>query len=289
MNHDLTSPAGAGHEVIDAHLHLWQLDSGDYTWLSDDLEPINRDIEFAEIEPQLNRAGVDRVVLVQAANTITDTEAMLAVSPDRVAGVVGWVDLLDPEAVTGQLEQWADQPRLVGIRHLIHDEPDPDWLAQPQVGASLRQLAAAGLSYDVVGVLPRHLQLAIALADALPELRLVIDHLGTPPVAVEGDNPWTQLIEQLAQRPNVWIKLSGLTTLAPSGHNGAAQLAPFVDHALDRFGPSRMLYGGDWPVSTLASSYAQTWLTTQELIHRLSGAEQDAILGGTAREVYRLD
>lgn len=275
-------------EVIDAHLHLWQLDSGDYTWLSDDLAPINRDIDFAEVQPQLDAAGVDRVVLVQAANTPTDTQAMLAVDPARVAGVVGWVDLLDPEGVSAQVEQWSDQPRLVGIRHLIHDEADPDWLAQPEVASSLQRLAGAGLSYDVVGVLPRHLQLAIALADALPALRLVVDHLGTPPVDVKGDTPWAQLIDQLGQRPNVWIKLSGLTTLAPSGHNGAGQLAPFVDHALDCFGPTRMLFGGDWPVSSLVTSYAQTWETTQELLGHLSASEQAAVLGGSAREVYRL-
>lgn len=279
----MTRPA-----IIDAHLHQWQLSSGDYTWLTDELRPINRDVAFAEVRPQLDAAGIDRVVLVQAANTLADTTAMLAVDPDRVAGVVGWVDLLDPTATAAQLEQYADKPRVVGIRHLIHDEPDPDWMAQPAVVASLRLLAAAGLSFDVVGVLPRHLQLAIALADAIPGLRLVIDHLGTPPVDVRNDEPWSSLVTELGRRPGVSIKLSGLTTLAPSGHNGSAQLAPYVWHALRAFGPTRMMFGGDWPVSTLATSYAHTWQTTTELLAELSDDERGQVLGGTAARVYRL-
>jgi L-fuconolactonase len=274
---------------IDAHLHLWDLEHGTYSWLSDAVAPINRTFTLAEAEPQLRAAGVDRVVLVQAASTTEDSVAMfdVAASSPLVAGVVAWVDLLHPIAVGDALDRWRDAGPLVGIRHLIHDEPDPDWLGQDTVRSSLAQLAARGFAYDVIGVLPRHLERALALADALPELRLVVDHLGSPPI---GDDPsqWAHLITELGRRPNVWIKLSGLTTLGPGGRASADDLRPFVDRALDAFGPSRMLFGGDWPVSTLAGPYADTMATTFDLLAPLSAAERADVLGGTATRVYRL-
>lgn len=275
--------------AIDAHLHLWDLEHGTYSWLSDAVAPINRTITLAEAQPQLTAAGVDRVVLVQAASTAEDSAAMfgVAASSPLVAGVVAWVDLLHPGTVDDALDRWRDAGPLVGIRHLIHDEPDPDWLGQDAVRRSLARLAARGLAYDVIGVLPRHLEHALVLADALPDLRLVVDHLGSPPVGGEP-SPWTELIADLGRRPNVWIKLSGLTTLGPAGRATADDLRPFFDRALDAFGPSRMLFGGDWPVSTLAGPYADTMATTLDLLVPLSAAERADVLGGTATRVYGL-
>lgn len=275
--------------AIDAHLHLWDLEHGTYSWLSDAVAAINRTFTLAEAEPQLREAGVDGLVLVQAASTIEDSAAMFAVAAESplVAGVVAWVDLLDPDRVGEQLDRWAGAGPLVGIRHLIHDEPDPDWLAQEQVRRSLGVLASRGLTFDVIGVLPRHLEHAVALADELPELRLVIDHLGTPPVGAEpGD--WGSLMDSLARRPNVFAKLSGLTTLGPAGRASAADLRPYVDRALAAFGPSRLLYGGDWPVSTLATPYAETMATSRALLEPLTPAERDEVLAGTAARAYRL-
>ncbi|WP_020075687.1 amidohydrolase family protein [Cryocola sp. 340MFSha3.1] len=275
--------------AVDAHLHLWDLEYGTYSWLSDAVAPINRTFTLAEAEPQLREAGVDGVVLVQAASTIEDSAAMFAVAAESplVAGVVAWVDLLDPDRVGEQLDHWAEAGPLVGIRHLIHDEPDPDWLAQEPVRRSLGVLASRGLTFDVIGVLPRHLEHAVALADELPELRLVIDHLGTPPVGAEpGD--WGSLMDSLARRPNVFAKLSGLTTLGPAGRASAADLRPYVDRALAAFGPSRLLYGGDWPVSTLATPYAETMATARALLEPLTPAERDEVLSLTSRRAYRL-
>lgn len=275
--------------AIDAHLHLWDLEHGTYSWLSDAVASINRTFTLAEAEPQLRDAGVDGVVLVQAASTIEDSEAMFAVAAESplVVGVVAWVDLLDTDRVGEQLDRWAGAGPLVGIRHLIHDEPDPDWLAQEPVRRSLGVLASRGLTFDVIGVLPRHLEHAVALADELPELRLVVDHLGTPPVGAEPGE-WGRLMDSLGRRPNVFVKLSGLTTLGPAGCASAADLRPYVDRAIAAFGPSRLLYGGDWPVSTLATPYAETMATTRALLEPLTPAERDEVLAGTAARAYRL-
>jgi L-fuconolactonase len=276
--------------TVDAHLHLWDLDRVSYPWLTEALGPIHRTFAFAEVEPGLEQAGVDRVVLVQAANSVEDTEAMFAVaeSNDRVAGVVAWVDLLDPRRAARQLDEWGAHPSFVGVRHLIHDEPDPDWLAQDAVHASLALLADRGHAFDVIGVLPRHLEHALGLADELPSLRLVIDHLGTPPVGAADPEPWRSLMTRLAVHPNVSAKLSGLTTLGPAGHADARSLRPFVDHALDVFGPERVMFGGDWPVSTIAGSYGDTWATANELVAGLSESERASVFGGASTAAYRL-
>ena len=275
--------------TVDAHLHLWDLEHGTYAWLSDAVAPINRSFAFEEVEPQLREAGVDRVVLVQAADTPEDSAAMFDVAARQpmVAGVVAWVDLRDPAAVGGALDRWSAAGPLLGIRHLIHDEADPDWLGQEAVHRSLAVLASRGLAYDVIGVLPRHLEHAVALADELPELRLVVDHLGAPPVGADP-GAWERLVAELGRRSNVFVKLSGLTTLGPAGRASAPDLRPYVDRALDAFGPSRMLYGGDWPVSTLATPYAETVAVARDLLAALTPAERDEVLAGSAARAYRL-
>lgn len=209
-----------------------------------------------------------------------------AVTSPSVAGVVAWADLLDPAAAARQLEEWSLRPQFVGVRHLIHDEPDPDWLGRPPVRESLRLLADRGLSFDVIGVLPRHLEHAIELADALPTLRLVIDHLGTPPVGSPDGGVCAGLLTELSRRPNLYVKLSGLTTLG--GGSDAARLRPFAEHAFATFGTARTLFGGDWPVSTLAGDYAATWRTTTELLAGLSADEREDVLTRSAEGAYGL-
>ncbi|GAA1446034.1 amidohydrolase family protein [Leifsonia poae] len=276
--------------TVDAHLHLWDLERVEYPWLTEAAGPIFRTFAFTEIEPQLHAEGVDRVVLVQAANSLADSASMfdVAAASPLVAGVVAWVDLLDPAAAARQLDGWAAHPEFVGVRHLIHDEPDADWLARASVQESLGLVAARGATFDVIGVLPRHLEHALALAEAQPALRLVIDHVGTPPVGTDDHGRWASLLSRLAGHPQVFAKLSGLTTLGPAGHATASELRPFAEHVLDAFGPDRVLFGGDWPVSTLAGDYAQTTAVARELASGLSDAEQSAVFGGTAARVYRL-
>jgi L-fuconolactonase len=272
--------------TVDAHLHLWDLDRVAYPWLTEALAPINRTFAFAEIEPQLVQEGVDGAVLVQAANSLEDSEAMFAVaaSSSLVSGVVAWVDLLDPAAAEAQVEAWAAHPSFVGVRHLIHDEPDADWLGRDAVRRSLALLAGRGLAFDVIGVLPRHLEHALAIAESLPDLRLVIDHLGTPPVGSTDPSaePWWSLMSALSAHQNVFAKLSGLTTIG-------VDLQPYVDHALDAFGASRVLFGGDWPVSTLAGSYAETTSVARSLTAGLSEQERADVFAGTAARAYGLN
>ena len=162
--------------TVDAHLHLWNPGRVAYPWLMTAPGPIRRTFAFTEVEPQLEQAGIDRVVLVQGANSLEDSTAMFEVAAehDRVAGVVAWVDLLDPALTIAQLDRWAVNPSFVGVRHLIHDEPDPDWLGRNEVRESLTLLADRGLTFDVISALPRHLEHALALAEELPGLRLVI-------------------------------------------------------------------------------------------------------------------
>ncbi|GAB3583110.1 amidohydrolase family protein [Leifsonia lichenia] len=278
--------------TVDAHLHLWDLDRVAYPWLTDALAPINRTFAFAEIEPQLRQEGVDGAVLVQAANSLEDSEAMFAVaaSSSLIAGVVAWVDLLDPAAAAAQLDAWSAHPDFVGVRHLIHDEPDADWLARDAVHRSLALLADRGLAFDVIGVLPRHLEHALSLAEALPGLRLVIDHLGTPPVGAAdgGAEPWASLMTRLAAHPGVFVKLSGLTTLGAAGRATADDLRPYAEHVLDAFGPARVLFGGDWPVSTLAGPYTETMRITRELVAGLSADERSDVFGRAADRAYHL-
>jgi L-fuconolactonase len=272
--------------IIDAHLHLWDLDRAEYAWITPALAPINRSFRATEAEHTLRTSGVERALLVQAANSIEDSTSMFDVESTLVAGVVAWVDLLSPMRAAAQAEDWMRRGDFVGVRHLIHDEPDPDWLGRDEVRRSLDVLASLGLSFDVIGVLPQHLEHALRLADELPELTLVIDHLGSPPIGAESMSWWMDIVAELALRPRVFIKLSGLTTLP--GAAGRSSLQPAFDHALSTFGPARMMYGGDWPVSTLAGEYGRTLSISRALTQDLSTAERADIFSGTAVRAYGL-
>ena len=276
--------------VVDAHQHLWDPENGEYDWLSPEYGPIFRTFTPEELEPQLQRAGVDATVLVQAADTLADTESMLAVADrvDWVAGVVGWVPLADPAARDAALERFTAHPAFRGVRHLIHEDPDPDWLLRASVQDGLGALAARELTFDVVAVLPRHLEHVPVLARAFPELRIVVDHLAKPPIKDRGWKPWADLLAAAARHPNVYAKLSGLNTAADPERWTATDLEPYIDHALACFGAERVMFGGDWPVAILAGDYQKVWDETNRAIAGLSNDERAAILGGTAVAFYGL-
>jgi L-fuconolactonase len=276
--------------VIDTHLHLWDL-AGDYAWLTPAYGPIYRTFTADEAAAELARAGVDRAVLVQAADTYADTESMLAVADryDFVAGVVGWVPLHRPAEAAQALDRFTAHRAFKGVRHLIHEEADPDWVIQPVVLDGLRLLAERDLSFDVVAVLPRHLEHVPTLAEAVPNLRLIIDHLAKPPIKDRGWEPWASLIKRAAEYPNVFAKISGLNTAADWETWSAHDLRPYVEHALACFGPQRLMFGSDWPVAILAGDYLKVWRETNRLLADLSEADRSAILADTARAVYRLE
>ncbi|WP_183407231.1 amidohydrolase family protein [Nocardioides marmorisolisilvae] len=278
-----------GTRVVDAHQHFWDLDAG-YDWLGPEYGPINRSFGVDDVEPLAAAAGVDDVVLVQADDTLADTEAMIAIADawPRVAGIVGWAPLADDVALPPVLDWFAGDSRLVGVRHLMHTEADPDWVVHADVGRGLGALEEAGLSFDLVPVLPRHLEHVPTLAERYPELTLVIDHLAKPPIADGEFTVWSELIAVAAKYPNVSAKISGLDTAAGPDRYTAAEIGPYVEHALAHFGPSRLMFGSDWPVNVLAEGYAAWWSTVNEILAGLSADERGLVLGGTATAIYKL-
>lgn len=276
--------------VIDAHQHVWDPGHVSYPWLTSESGILRRTYSIEELMPELDACGVEATVLVQAADSVEDTRWMQRVADDqpRVAGIVGWVPLDDPTRAAELLDDYASDPRIVGIRHLIHDEPDEDWLLRPAVQDGLALLAERGLTFDIVAVSERHLHHVSTIASAHPSLRLVIDHLGKPPIAGWEWKPWADALAAAAEHPNVYAKVSGLNTAAASGWT-ACDLAPYVNHAFDVFGAERLMYGGDWPVTLLAGDYRSVWQATAELLAKRSEAERAAVLGGTAATFYRID
>lgn len=272
---------------VDAHQHFWNLERVEYPWLTPEAGPIYRTFEAPELEPLLADAGVDKTVIVQAANSAEDTEYMLRTADayDWVGAVVGWVPLDRPEEAGRQLETYVKHPAFKGVRHLIHDEPDPDWVVRPEVVEGLRVLAGFGMTFDVVAVFPNHLKHVPFLAEQVPGLRLVIDHLAKPPIAAGGWEPWASELAAAASYPNVFAKLSGLNTAASPSWS-ADELQRYIDYAIETFGAERLMFGSDWPVALLNGDYASVWRETNRALVRCSENERSAILGGTARRFY---
>lgn len=266
--------------MIDAHLHLWRLQPGRYGWLhAKGMDAIARTWTVEDARSELAPTPVDRVVLVQAENSLADTRGMLAAADgwEAVAGVVAWAPL------EHALDGLPDDPRIVGVRHLNHDEPDPAWLARPQIRPGLREAAARGLTFDVVAVTERHLRDAAAIAAELPELTVIVDHLGSPPIAEQEWEPWAGAIAAVAEQPNTFAKVSGLSTLAGDRYT-AEGIGRYLDYARELFGAERLMYGGDWPVCRLATTYERMWQVVSEAV--ASGREQ--LFANTATRAYRL-
>jgi L-fuconolactonase len=267
---------------IDAHQHVWSLARGDYGWLTPALGPIHRDFGPADLLPHLRRHGVAATILVQAAPTVAETRYLLdvAAATPFVAGVVGWSDLTAPDAIAAL----AADPLLVGVRPMVQDIADDDWLLREELTAGFAALARWGLVFDAL-VLPRHLPRLAVVVDRHPDVTFVIDHLAKPPVALGAVAPWDADIAALARRPNVMCKLSGLVTEAAAGWT-VAELRPYAAHVLACFGPARVLWGSDWPVVNLAGGYDAWWQATEALV---APADRAAVLGGNARRIYLRD
>jgi L-fuconolactonase len=273
---------------IDAHHHLWDVESGRYSWPTPAHESIYRTFSIADLQPELVRSAIDGTILVQTADSLDDTDSMLDVADGHpsVIGVVGWVPLWDARGAEAALDA-RQHRRLRGIRHLIHHEPDRDWLLRDDVHAGLEVLARRGLTFDVVAVFPDHLGHVPILADRHPGLIFVIDHLAKPPYRSAGWSRWLQELGDAAARPNVVAKLSGLDTAAGAGWT-EAELRPAIDGAIAAFGPHRLMFGSDWPVCTLVSRYGDVVRAIERSIAGLSRDERASIMGGTAARVYGL-
>jgi len=274
--------------IVDAHHHFLAPGRIDYPFLRF-LPDLARPLGSDDLEPLLRDAGVDRTICVQAADALEETAFLLeqAARADWVAGVVGWVPLADPDATARALERFAAPgSRLCGIRHLIHDEPDPDWLVQEPVLASLARLAAAGLAFDLSAFSPRHLEHVVTLAERVPDLDVVICHFGMPRIDLGEWEPWASRFAEAAGHPRCHVKISGLDLFL--GGCDAARIQPYVDHALACFGPRRLLWASNWPVSLQLRGYRELLETGRAVIAACSEAERTAILGGNALRVYRL-
>lgn len=274
--------------MIDAHLHLWDLQRSAYSWITPEHGPLHTTITAERADGELAAVGVDRAVLVQAEDSGTDTEFLLEVAAehDWVAGVVGWVQLDDPAVASDQLDRFAADPAFRGVRHLVHDDPRDGFLALQTVRTSLGLLAARGLPFDVPDAWPRHLGATAELAEALPGLTVVLDHLGKPPHGRPDFPAWRDAFAAVAAQPNTVAKVSGLQV---SGEPfTVAGIRPAWEAALELFGPDRLLWGSDWPMTLLTAGYAGTWEVMAELVGELTSEEQNKILAGTTQRVYRL-
>ena len=275
-------------DVVDAHHHFWAVSTGRFTWPPPELEPIYRDFGPGDLDRVRVAAGVSQTVVVQTRDTLEDTDEMLAAARAHpwIAGVVAWVPLTDVAALEDALAERAGGA-IAGVRHQIHREPDRHWLRREDVAPGLRALAAAGLPFDVVGEFPLHLDDVPAIADGHPDLILVIDHLAKPPVRGDGMDAWALQMVAAAKRPNVVAKISGLDTGTGPGWT-LEELRPTLDAALEWFGPGRLIFGTDWPVSVQVSEYGDLVDTARAWTAVLSPSEQAAILADNARRVYGL-
>ena len=275
---------------IDSHQHFWNINKTDYRWLVPAYGPIYAPFYPRDLEPQLKAAGVDKTVLVQSMDSFEDTVSMLTQAEDYdwIGAVIGWVPLLDHTAARKALDRYCKNPKFRGIRHLIHEEKDPDWVVQTKVIKGLKILAEYGLSFDVVAVFPNHLKHVPELAEKVPNLTLIIDHLAKPPIKDKQMGTWADQFAAAAQYPNVYAKVSGLNTAADWSNWSAADLKPYIDFAIEKFGAQRLMFGSDWPVAILAGDYAKVWVETNKALAGRSPAEIEAILGGTAEKAYRM-
>lgn len=281
--------------MVDAHVSVWNPETVHYPWLTHDLTAIDRVFTVDDANPGLRQHGVGHVILVQAADNRADSENMLnqALAHPGVAGVVAWVPLTSPDDTCAQLDAWRSEP-VVGVRHMVHRETDPSWLLRDDVGKSLGLLADRGLTFDVCAETPTLLAHVVLLAERHPDLTLVVDHLGRPPLAAlrAGHRAvwdlWTAQLAEVAAAPNVVAKVSGLTTAAGPGWT-VDHLRPSVEHALDVFGPERLMVGSDWPLTLLsAESYGDVWTATLGTLDGVDDAGRAHLLGSTARRVYAL-
>lgn len=276
--------------IIDAHQHVWDLDRSPYPWLGPEVPLWNRTFTFEEVQPHLRANGVTATVLVQSDDHDGDTALMLEVADahPEVAAVVAFVPLDRPEEAAARLEELRRDDRVVGIRNLIHNVPDPDWLLRREVDEGLALLERAGVTFDLVSVLPRHLEHVAALSERHPDLRIVIDHLSKPPIGESSREPWWSLIEAAAENPLVHAKISGLYPGAAPEDWTVESIQPFVDRALDVFGPERLMYGGDWPISVASGGYDRVLEGLRAALAGLDEHEAEQVWAGTARRFYRI-
>jgi len=277
-------------QKIDAHQHFWQISRGDYAWMTEEVADIRHDTLPADLAPLIKAQGIDGTIVVQAADTVSETEFLLSLAEATpfIKGVVGWVDL-EADTVLETLSRLSQNPWFKGIRPMLQDIEETRWIARPKVIEALEQVTEMGLRLDAL-ITPRHLDVVAEIAQALPDLPIVIDHCAKPEIAStkEPGTVWRNGMARLAKCPNVMCKISGLANEAGPDWN-VGQLKPTVDHVLQVFGPTRLMWGSDWPVLNLAGHYDGWHTVAEQLLSHLTPDEKIAIFGGTAQHFYGLE
>jgi L-fuconolactonase len=273
---------------IDSHMHFWKYTAAEYGWIDDAMAALRRDLLPKDAEPLVRAAGFDAVVAVQARQTLEETRWLLELADEHpfIAGVVGWVDLQSEQA-RSQLERFARNPKLVGIRHVVQGELDDRFLLKPEFGRGIELLEEFGLAYDIL-IYTRHLPVAAEFAKRFPKQRFVLDHLAKPPIKDAKIKDWERDLRALAEQPHVMAKLSGLVTEADWKAWTPGQLERYLDVAVEAFGPRRLMVGSDWPVCTVAGDYGRVMGAFKEYVAELADDERDAILGGNAVRFWNL-
>lgn len=273
---------------IDAHQHFWVYNPREFDWIDDAMASLRRDFLPPALKAVLDQAGFQGCVAVQARQTLEETRWLLglaAVSP-FILGVVGWVDLQSPQ-VRSQLQAFAESPKLVGVRHVVQGEPDDRFLLRPEFLRGISVLEEFDLAYDIL-IYTKHLPVAAEFVRQFPHQRFVLDHVAKPPIRSGRLHPWTDGIRRLAAFPNVFCKLSGMVTEADWQHWKPEDMTPYLDVAFECFGPQRLMIGSDWPVCTVAASYARAIGVVKDYLGRHPVQVQEAVLGENAKRFWKL-
>lgn len=276
------------HVIIDAHHHLWHYDPDLYGWIGPEMRVLKQDFTVDDLRGEMDVVGVDASIAVQARQDAAETEWLLNIAQEtpEILGVVGWTDLCAPD-IDDALDRLASKAALVGLRHVLQDEPDDRFMLRDEFNRGIERLRDYRLAYDIL-IYERHLRTATAFVDRHPDQLFVLDHIAKPSIKEGEIERWRSGITELARREHCYCKLSGVVTEADWSDWTAVQLRPFLDAVLESFGPERLMFGSDWPVCLLASDYSAWYHLLREFASDLSPPEQERIFGGTAAEAYGL-
>jgi len=274
---------------IDAHQHFWRYNASEYDWIDDSMACLRRDFLSEDLRLELDAAGFDGAIAVQTRQTLEETRWLLelAATAPCVLGIVGWVDLRSPD-VRPQLSEFVGNPKFLGVRHIVQSEPDDHFLLQPEFLRGVGALEEFDLTYDIL-IYPRHLPVAAEFVKRFPRQRFVLDHLAKPPIKSGNLHPWESGVRELAKHQNVFCKLSGLVTEADRNDWKPPHIKPYLDVALECFGPDRLMIGSDWPVCMVAASYSQVMKLVVEYLDPYPEGVRNAVLGGNAEKFWKLD
>ena len=276
-------------ERIDAHHHLWRYSREEYGWIGPGMDAIARDFRAGDLEKEIRACEIGGTIVVQAQQTVAETDWLLSVAENSfvIRGVVGWAPLCGDE-LGAVLEKWSSRKKLKGLRHVIQDEPDDEFILREDFNRGVRALRNTGLVYEIL-IYERHLRAAIAFVDRHPDQLFVLDHVAKPRIKERVLEPWRANIRELAKRDNVYCKLSGMVTEADWTRWTVHDLRPYVEVALDAFGAKRLMFGSDWPVCLVACGYQKWFDTAREFTSELSDNEKELIFGGVAAKAYSLE